>query len=391
MPANRFVRVSLSAALLLCGTSLLSSTFAKPFMIVGLDEKTVWDDDGKPILSLPGKDQVLIVDLANPESPKIVASLPLKNSVVGPPVNVDIDPSGSVALVADSVDVTKDGDALKQVLDNKIYVIDLKANPPKLAATITGGKQPSGLSFSPDGKMALVANRGDNSISVLSVDGTDVKITDTVQMPDSVSQVVFTPDGKRALTTRFPMHKLSLLDIANGKVTYSKIDLPTGQWPYNVVVSPNGKLALTSDNGGAGSSDGSVDTTSVVDLEANPPRIIDRVVVGDGPEGLAMSPKGDLAVAAILRGSNMKKAFFYQKNGSLSILRIDGKKVTKTQDIEVGGLPEAVVFTPDGKYILAGNFLSQDFSILKVNGTRVTDTGKRFKVPGHPASARMGH
>ncbi len=391
MSVNRLVRVSLSAAFLLCGSSLLSSALAKPFMIVGLDEKILWDDDGKPILSLPGKDQVLIVDLANPESPKIVASLPLENSVVGPPVNVDIDPSGSVALVADSVDVIKDGDALKQVPDNKIFVIDLKASPPKLAATITGGKQPSGLSFSPDGKMALVANRGDNTISVLSVDGTDVKITDTVQMPDSVSQVVFTPDGKRALTTRFPMHKLSVLDIANGKVTYSKIDLPTGQWPYNVVVSPNGKLALTSDNGGAGSSDGSVDTTSVVDLEANPPRIIDRVVVGDGPEGLAMSPKGDLAVAAILRGSNMKKAFFYQKDGSLSILRIDGKKLTKSQDIEVGGLPEAVVFTPDGKYILAGNFLSQDFSILKVNGTKVTDTGKRFKVPGHPASARMGH
>ena len=391
MPANRLVRLSLSAALLLCGSSLLNSAFAKPFMIVGLDEKILWDDDGKPVLSLPGKDQVLIVDLADPESPKIVASLPLENSVVGPPVNVDIDPTGSVALVADSVDVTKEGDALKQVPDNKIFVIDMKASPPKLAATITGGKQPSGLSFSPDGKMALVANRADNSISVLSVNGTDVKITDTVQMPDSVSQVVFTPDGKRALATRFPMHKLSVLDIADGKVTYSKIDLPTGQWPYNVVVSPNGKIALTADNGGAGSSDGSVDTTSVVDLEANPPRIIDRVVVGDGPEGFAVSPKGDLAVATILRGSNMKKAFFYQKNGSLSILKIDGKKVTKTQDIEVGGLPEAVVFTPDGKYILAGNFLTQDFSILKVNGTEVTDTGKRFKVPGHPASARMGH
>ena len=52
-------------------------------------------------------------------------------------------------------------------------------------------------------------------------------------MPDSVSQAVFTPDGKRALTTRFPAHKLSILDIAGGKVTYSKIDLPTGQWPYN--------------------------------------------------------------------------------------------------------------------------------------------------------------
>jgi DNA-binding beta-propeller fold protein YncE len=377
--------------MLLCGSSLTNAVLAKPFMIVGLDEKIVWDDDGKPVLSPDGKDQVVIVDLANPEAPKIVASLPLKNSVVGPPVNVDIDPTGTVALVSDSIDNVKDGDALKQVPDNKIYVIDMKADPPKLAATITGGKQPSGLNFSPDGKMALVANRGDNSISVLSVNGTDVKITDTVQMPDSVAHVLFTPDGKRALAVRFPAHKVSVLDVSNGKVTYSKIDLPTGQWPYNVVATPNGKIALTSDNGGAGSSDGNVDTTSVIDLEANTPRIIDRVVIGDGPEGLAMSPKGDLAVAAILRGSNMKKAYFYNKDGSLSILKIDGKKVTKTQDIEVGGLPEAVAFTPDGKYILAGNFLTEDFSILKVDGTRVTDTGKRFKVPGHPASARMGH
>jgi DNA-binding beta-propeller fold protein YncE len=390
MPVFRTVGFALATAML-CGAGA-TTVSAKPFMIVGIDEKVTWDDEGKTVLAAPGKDSVLIVDLANPEDPKIVATLPLANSVVGPPVNLDIDPSGSLALVADSVDVVKDGDALKQVPDNKIFVIDLKANPPKLAATVTGGKQPSGLSFSPSGKMALVANRADNSISVLSVNGTDVKVTDTITFPDSVAHVIFTPDGKHALVARFPAHKVSVLDVAGDKVTYNKVDLPTGQWPYNVVVTPNSKIALTSDNGNSGASDGSVDTTSVIDLEASPPRIIDRVVVGDGPEGLAMSPKGDLAVAAILRGSNgNKKAFFYNKHGSLAILTIDGKKVTKTQDIEVGGLPEAVVFTPDGKYLLAGNYMDQDFSILKVNGTKVTDTGKHFKVPGHPASARMGH
>jgi DNA-binding beta-propeller fold protein YncE len=390
MSAFRTVGFAL-ATTMLCGAAITCAQ-AKPFMIVGIDEKVTWDNDGKTILAAPGKDSVLIVDLANPEQPKIVATLPLENSVVGPPVNVDIDPSGSVALVANSVDVVKDGDALKQVPNNQIFVIDMKANPPKLAATITGGKQPSGLNFSPSGKMALVANRADNSVSVLSVNGTDVKVTDTITFPDSVAHVMFTPDGKHALAVRFPAHKVSVLDVNGDKVTYNKVDLPTGLWPYNVVVTPNSKIALTSDNGNSGASDGNVDTTSVIDLEANPPRIIDRVVVGDGPEGLAMSPKGDLAVAAILRGSNAdKKAFFYQKNGSLAILKIDGKKVTKTQDIEVGGLPEAVAFTPDGKYLLAGNYIDQDFSILKVDGTKVTDTGKRFKVPGHPASARMGH
>jgi DNA-binding beta-propeller fold protein YncE len=60
------------------------------------------------------------------------------------------------------------------------------------------------------------------------------------------------------------------------------------------------------------------------------------------------------------------------------------------KEIEVGGLPEPVVFTPDGRYLLIGNYNDQDFSILRVNGTEITDTGKRFKVPGHPASARIG-
>ena len=71
------------------------------------------------------------------------------------------------------------------------------------------------------------------------------------------------------------------------------------------------------------------------------------------------------------------------------MLRIEGKKVTKIQEIEVGGLPEAAVFTPDGRYLLVGNYLDQDFSILQVDGSKITDTGKRFKVPGHPASARI--
>src|SRR6202046_1676538 len=113
MPAYRTFGLSLGAAMLLGSTSL-NLVHAAPFMIVGIDEKVTWDDEGKTILAAPGKDSVLIVDLANPESPKIVATLPLANSVVGPPVNVDIDPTGSVALVADSVGVVKGGDTLEQ-------------------------------------------------------------------------------------------------------------------------------------------------------------------------------------------------------------------------------------------------------------------------------------
>ena len=94
----------------------------------------------------------MILDVANPENPKIIANLPLKNSVVGPPVNVAIDPTNSVALVADSMDVTKDGNALKMDPDNKVYVIDLKANPPETRRHVTVGKQPSGSELQSDGQ-----------------------------------------------------------------------------------------------------------------------------------------------------------------------------------------------------------------------------------------------
>jgi DNA-binding beta-propeller fold protein YncE len=211
---------------------------AEPFMIVGNDEKVTWDDEGKLVVSPAGRDNVLIVDLANPEDPKIVASLPLKNSVVGPPVNLAIDPTGSVALVADSMTVVKDGEALKQAPDDKLYVIDLKANPPKLAGTVTVGKQPSGLDINAKGDRALVALRADNAIGVLAIQGTDVKLVDTVPLGDVVAHVAFTPDGRRTVAVKFPAHKASILDIgADGNLSYGKLDLPTGQWPYNVAAA----------------------------------------------------------------------------------------------------------------------------------------------------------
>jgi len=361
---------------------------AAPFMIVGDDEKVSFVD-GKTVVSPAGKDSVLIVDVADPLNPKIVANLPLKNSVVGPPVNLDIDPTGSVAIVADSMNVVKEGDNYKQVPDNKIYVIDLKAKPAKLINTIEGDKQPSGLSINPAGTLALVGNRAGKSISILSIHGTDVKLIGTIDMGDEVSAVVFTPDGRHALATKASANKVALLDVDGDKVTYTKHDLLTGLFPYNIVVAPNGSIALTADNGNNGTSDGNVDTVSVIDL-TSPVHVIDHITVPDSPEGLAFSPKGNLAVSVDATGSNHPKTdWYYHPHGEVVVLAVNGKNVTRLNEIEVGALPEAVCFTPDGRYLYVGNYMDKDFSILRVIGTKVTDTGRRFKVPGQPGSARM--
>jgi DNA-binding beta-propeller fold protein YncE len=375
---------------LLSSLAATTSVCSAPFMIVGDDEKPSVDAQGKPVVNPTGNDAVLIVDLAKPEDPKIVASLPLENSVVGPPVNLAISPNGAIALVADSMTVAEDNGVRKMVPTNKLFVIDLKANPPKLVDTLTLGKQPSGLSFSPDGDMALVCNRGDGTISVLKVDGTQVTQTGTVQLSPGVSQVVFTPDGKRALAVKSPDNKVAFLDVNGGTVTYDKLDVPTFPFPYNIVVSPDGKLAITADNGGGGSSDGSLDAATVIDLQGPHPHGIAHITVGDAPEGLAIAPNGKYAVIVSVNGSNSPTAWFYHKTGATTLLRINGTTVTAGNTVQVGALPEAVMISPDSRYVYVGNFLDKDFSILKVNGTTLTDTGKRFKVPGHPASGRMG-
>jgi len=358
-------------------------------MIIGNDEKVTWDDAGKLVLMGPGKDTVSIVDISDRESPKIIANLPLTNSVFGPPTNLAITPDGRLAIVANSVNHVPEGSGWKFVPDNKLYVIDLTTSPPSHIATVEVGKQPSGLDINRAGNLALVTNRADNSISVLSIQGKDVKLVDTVPMGEQVAAVAFTPDGKRALAVKFPGHKVALLEVDGQKVTYSKYDMNVGLWPYNIGVTPDGKIAIAANNGNSGAADGQVDTVSVIDLEANPPRVIDHVVVGDGPEGFVISPTGKIAVAILLRGSNSAKtSWFYNRNGSVVVLKIDGKKVTKVGEVEVRGLPEGAVFSPDGKYLYVGNFLDSDMSILRVDGTKVTDTGKRVQLPGHPASMR---
>jgi DNA-binding beta-propeller fold protein YncE len=381
-------------ARLLLALTLALAAWSRPaladLMIIGNDEKVVFDAEGNRSFVAPGKDTISVVDITDREAPKILISFPLMNSIFGPPVNLAITPDERLAIVANSVDWIQDGTSWKPQPDTKLYVVNLKTSPPSQIGTVEVGKQPSGLAINRAGNLALVTNRADKSISVLAISGNDVKLVDTVAMGDEVASVAFTPDGKRALATKFAAHKIALLTIEGQKVTYTKHDMPVGLWPYNIDVTPDGKIGISADNGNSGSPDGHVDTVSIIDLEQTPPRVVDRVVVGDAPEGFAISPKGDVAVAVLLGGASVPKSMWFntKRNGTLAVLKIDGKKVTKVGEVEVGGLPEGLVFSPDGKYLYVGNYTDRDVSILKVDGAKITDTGKKLKLPGQPASMR---
>ena len=385
--------------------SLLDAGARAQLLITGNDEKVSFDENtGKTITHPPGKDTVSIVDIADPVKPKIVVNLPLMNTITGPPANLAITPDQHLALVANSLDWVKDGDGWKGVPDNKIYVIDLTASPPTHIGTVEAGKQASGMAINHAGTLALVANRADDTVSVLAIDGKNVKPVGTVSVatqptaavssppPALPVAVAITPDGKRALVVKGGANRVGLFDIDGQKVSYAQVDgknydMATGLNPLNVQITPDGKLAIVNNIGGG--QDGQVDTVAVIDLEASPPRVIDQVVVGDGPEGLAMSPAGGYAASVILNGTGgtPKNAFYRHEHSYVSLLKIEGKTVRNVGRLAVGDLAEGVAFSPDGRFLFVGNFVDGNMDILRLDGDILTMVAS-FALPGHPASMR---
>ena len=359
-------------------------------LVTGNDEKRSWTETGKITPMPPGKDTVSIIDLRNRVEPKLIVNVPLKNSMHGPPTNLAVTPNSRIALVANSVDLVQDGDSWKQVPDNELFIIDLKSTPPHLNDTLTVGKEPSGIAINHAGTLALVANRGDNSVSVIAINGRDGKVIDTVALKTAdggPTSVAITPDGKSALVTLPRANKVALLTIDGDKVTDTGYAMTTGLSPYTVEVMPDGKVALVNNQGAAGS-DGQADTVAVIDLEKKPPRVIDQVVVGDGPEGLAVSPAGGYAASLLLNGSGSPKSdFFHHEKSVVALLRIDGKKVQKISETEIDGVAEGVAFSPDGRFLYVGGYSNGEISILRLQGTKLVPVGQ-MKLPGHPASLR---
>jgi DNA-binding beta-propeller fold protein YncE len=360
------------------------------FLIIGDDNKLHWDDAGKPVFTQPGKDEVVIVDIKDREAPKIVALLPLMNSVIGPPTNLAITSNDTLALVANSLNYQPQDGGWKLVPDNRIYVIELTSSPPKQIATIEVGKQPSGIAINRTGNLALVADRADNAVTVLTIEGKEVKVVETIPLGDTVSAVAITPDGKHALITKHAANKVAWLDIDGRSVSYNKHDLSVGVWPYNVQITADGHFALTANQGNGGLPDGGAGSVSIIDLTATPPHVIDYVGVDPLPEGLAVSPTAPLAIAVAINGSGAAPngAWFASSHSLLDVLSTAEGRVHKVGATNAGRLAEGVAFSPDGKYLYVGNFSDSDLQVYRVEGDTLRDTGKTLNLPGHPASVR---
>lgn len=357
-------------------------------ILVGLDQKAFFEEKGQ-VFEVRGEDAVLVLDASDPAHPRIAASLPLTNSVAGPPTNLQVTPDGKLGLVANSLVVNRTATGWAPAPDDKLFVIDLEANPPRLLDTVQVGRQPSGLAISHAGNLALIANRAGKSVSVLQIEGKQVRHVGEVGVEDEVAAIAITPDGRRAFVVKNTVHKVGVLQIDGTRVTYDKArDIPVGWGAYNIDVTPDGSRAITANTGVGG--DGHVDTVTVIDAQADPPRAIDHVVVGDGPEGFAISPDGRTAIAVLLKGSAAPHAAWsYTRDGAVVLLRIEGGKVSLVPgEVAAGALPEGIAYSRNGEYAYVGDYVDKVLRVYRIADGKITDTGTRLQLPGQPASVR---
>jgi DNA-binding beta-propeller fold protein YncE len=356
-------------------------------ILIGLDEKVTYDANGQ-VNGAPGRDAVLVMDVSNPAKPRIRASLPLMNSLLGPPTNLQITPDGKLGLVANSVVMNQVDGAWKIAPDNKLFVIDLNATTPKLIDTVTVGTQPSGLAISRKGDLVLIANRAGKSVSVLSIRNGVVTFVGDVPMEQEAAAVVISPDGKRAFVCLNLANKIGVLNIDGQTVTYDKsLDIPSAFNPYNIDITPDGKYVVASNTG---AQKDNADAEVIIDPTGPHPHVIDLMAPGNGPEGFAISPNGKVAAAPLLLGSGAKDSdWFKTKGGELVVMSVAPTgKLTVTGTAPLGALPEGIAYSPNSDYIYVGNYIDKDLQVFHLVNGKPVQVGPNISLPGQPASMR---
>jgi DNA-binding beta-propeller fold protein YncE len=202
-----------------------------------------------------------------------------------------------------------------------------------------------------------------------------------------VSHATFSPDGKTALVTRDGDDRISVLSVEGTKVEYTKRDINAGLRPYGIDIASSGTFAAVANIGRGG---GDADTVSLIDLRASPPRVVETITVGQTPEGIKVSPDSKHVAVVVMNGSNKpRESPFFNDNGKLVLLRVDGTSLRKVAEAPIGHWSQGAAFSADGKTILVGNMVEKNLQVLKWDGKKLSDTGVKISVNGGSAAVRI--
>jgi DNA-binding beta-propeller fold protein YncE len=344
----------------------------------------------------PPPDTVSVIDVGQ-YPPKVIATVDAPMSVVGAPTSIWIALDESYVIVTAATKIEPQNPD-RIVPDSRVSVIDLKifyhekqayaAAPPRVVQQVISGEGANGVSVSPDGTLALVANRNEGTLSVFAVKNKRLEPAGKLDLgnPKSLSSsVAFLPDGKTALLTRYGDNLINVLHIDGTKVTIDERSLTAGVSPYTLDINHDGTLAAVSN---MGRGNGDIDTVSMIDLTQKPFRTVETVSVGHSPEGLKFSPDGKLLAAANIEGSSKPASSpFYHDHGMLVVFAVDGKSLHKLAEAPTGRWSQGIAFSRDGRAILVGSMINRALDVFRWEDGKLAE-GAKLELGSAPAAIR---
>lgn len=359
-------------------------------------EIAVSANDGKQIkagdiVSGPQPDSISVLDISG-DQVKVIGSVVAPAAMIGPPAAVAVSKDSRFALVT----VCQKLDGMNLLPDDLVEVIDL-ADPahPRLVQTAHAGPGASGVSISPDGKLALVANTEDDTVTIFALSNEHLSRLGRVQFaPKSrPTDVVFTPDGKNAVVVTQTASRMAVLSVNGTEVRDTGRWFSSGRSPYGAQVTHDGKYVINTNIGGANPAPGAAPmphqggTVAMTDFATG--KTVASVVVGPTPEHVVLSADGRYIAVVVANGSASVRSDpnFDKVLGLLKVFAVGDGTLTPVAQADTGHWGQGATISKDNRLILLQLAAEREIEVFRFDGkTLVQDKNATIPIGARPGS-----
>lgn len=359
-------------------------------------EIAVSANDGKQIkagdiVSGPQPDSISVLDISG-DQVKVIGSVVAPAAMIGPPAAVAVSKDSRFALVT----VCQKLDGMNLLPDDLVEVIDL-ADPahPRLVQTAHAGPGASGVSISPDGKLALVANTEDDTVTIFALSNEHLSRLGQVQFaPKSrPTDVVFMPDGKNAVVVTQTASRMAVLSVNGTEVRDTGRWFSSGRSPYGAQVTHDGKYVINTNIGGANPAPGAAPmphqggTVAMTDFATG--KTVASVVVGPTPEHVVLSADGRYIAVVVANGSASVRSDpnFDKVLGLLKVFAVGDGTLTPVAQADTGHWGQGATISKDNRLILLQLAAEREIEVFRFDGkTLVQDKNATIPIGARPGS-----
>jgi len=242
--------------------------------------------------------------------------------------------------------ITRDGTMLfaTNLASGRLSVIDTQAM--ETIASIYTGNRCHVVALTNDNKQAWVANIGEDNISI--VDLATLRILGTITVGKGPTGLTFSRDGRFGYVSNQGDKSVHVIDTMSHQIIKS---IPVGANPHFLVLGPDGKIWGTNTGG---------NDVYVIDPESQ--EKVATFEVGDKPQQIAFAYKGTQGpLAYITMGST---------NEVVSV-NSDVKNLRIVERIPVGEGPNGIWANPEGTRLFIGHDKSNDIRVIDSGTSQV--------------------